>query len=88
MESELKDAMNCASSSSEVRVIILTGEGRGFCAGADMSLLNDVQESQSSSDSSRQNDSFSRLRIVGFTARFRQPILLLPISDQAYNCGH
>ena len=34
MESELKDAMNRASSSSEVRVIILTGEGRGFCAGA------------------------------------------------------
>ena len=61
MERELKDAMNRASSSSEVRAIVLTGEGRGFCAGADMSLLNDVQESQSSSDSSRQTDSFSRI---------------------------
>ena len=61
MEDEVHHAMTKANQDNAVAVIILTGEGRGFCAGADMSLLNDVQESQSSSDSSRQNDSFSRI---------------------------
>jgi len=34
--------MDEAERDQDVRVIILTGEGRGFCAGADMSLLETV----------------------------------------------
>ena len=44
MESELHDAMTFATRSTDVRVIVLTGEGRGFCAGADMSLLSGVRD--------------------------------------------
>lgn len=40
MDRELFDAMQSAESSNDVRVIILTGSGRGFCAGADMSNLS------------------------------------------------
>ncbi|MFM9701251.1 enoyl-CoA hydratase-related protein, partial [Streptomyces europaeiscabiei] len=36
MHVDLKDAMHTAGADPEVRVIILTGAGRGFCAGADM----------------------------------------------------
>jgi enoyl-CoA hydratase/carnithine racemase len=39
MEEEIRDAMSAAAADEGVRVIVLTGAGRGFCAGADMALL-------------------------------------------------
>lgn len=39
MEDELYAAMLAAGESTEVRVIVLTGAGRGFCAGADLEAL-------------------------------------------------
>lgn len=53
MERELRDAMSRAALSEEVRVIVITGEGRGFCAGADMSLLNDVREADPTDNQDR-----------------------------------
>jgi enoyl-CoA hydratase/carnithine racemase len=44
MESEVRAAMENAERDDEVRVIVLTGAGRGFCAGVDMSLLSAVAE--------------------------------------------
>src|SRR6202140_5528722 len=44
MESEVRSHMENAEQDDEVRVILLTGAGRGFCAGADMSLLSAVAE--------------------------------------------
>jgi enoyl-CoA hydratase/carnithine racemase len=44
MESEVRQAMQDAASDDHVRAIVITGAGRGFCAGADMSLLQDVVE--------------------------------------------
>ncbi|MCF6284103.1 MAG: enoyl-CoA hydratase [Candidatus Hydrogenedentes bacterium] len=43
MESEYRHAMADAEQRDDVRVIIVTGAGRGFCAGADMSLLSGIQ---------------------------------------------
>lgn len=44
MEGEVREAMQQAGADDAVRCIILTGEGRGFCAGADMDLLSGIQQ--------------------------------------------
>ena len=36
MSQELVEAFDCADADDEVRVVVLTGSGRGFCAGADL----------------------------------------------------
>jgi enoyl-CoA hydratase/carnithine racemase len=40
MHAEVKAAMRAATDDPEVRVVVLSGAGRGFCAGADMSILS------------------------------------------------
>lgn len=42
MQVELRRVVAEASVDGEVRVIVLTGAGRGFCAGADMNLLSGI----------------------------------------------
>lgn len=44
MAREVKAAFEKAEADEHVRVVVLTGAGRGFCAGADMSLLTTIVE--------------------------------------------
>jgi len=44
MGREVREAMEAADGDGEVRVIVLTGAGKGFCAGSDMSLLAGVAD--------------------------------------------
>jgi enoyl-CoA hydratase/carnithine racemase len=45
MEQELRELLAQASDDRDVRVIVLTGAGRGFCAGADMGRLSQSAQS-------------------------------------------
>jgi enoyl-CoA hydratase/carnithine racemase len=42
MDRDVRAAMRAAADDPAVRVIVLTGAGRGFCAGADMNMLQDT----------------------------------------------
>jgi enoyl-CoA hydratase/carnithine racemase len=42
MEREVRQAMETAERDERVRVIVLTGAGRGFCAGSDMGSLSSI----------------------------------------------
>ncbi len=53
MEHEVAQAVRTASVDESVRIIVLTGAGRGFCSGADMSLLEGLLESRQEFSSGR-----------------------------------
>ncbi len=42
MISEIADAFRSINSRDDLRVVVLTGEGKGFCAGADLNWMRDV----------------------------------------------
>jgi enoyl-CoA hydratase/carnithine racemase len=42
MDQEVRSCLEEAERDDNVRLVVLTGAGRGFCAGADISLLNSV----------------------------------------------
>lgn len=44
LDADVRAAMRAATDDDAVRVIILTGAGRGFCAGADMNVLQGIQD--------------------------------------------
>jgi len=44
MEAELRAAVTTATADDNARAILITGAGRGFCAGADMSILSGITE--------------------------------------------
>jgi enoyl-CoA hydratase/carnithine racemase len=58
MEKEVRARLDEAERDDNVRIIVLTGAGRGFCAGADMSLLSSVAAQGLPGDGS---DTVSRL---------------------------
>ncbi|MBI3994097.1 MAG: enoyl-CoA hydratase/isomerase family protein [Candidatus Lambdaproteobacteria bacterium] len=51
MNREVQQAMVQAANDDSVYAIILTGAGRGFCAGADMDMLSSISRSSDEADS-------------------------------------
>jgi len=53
MRRDLADALEHAGSDRSVRVVIVTGAGRGFCAGGDIEFMADLMERRDSEEFAR-----------------------------------
>lgn len=65
----VKDALRKAAKSDEVRVILLTGEGKDFCSGADLSALRKIAEgsvSENQDDARSLMELFLLIRAIHF----------------------
>jgi enoyl-CoA hydratase/carnithine racemase len=84
MEKEVEQAMQLAEHDDQVRVIVLTGAGRGFCAGADMANLGSLAASGNSSDKFKSilSDHFSGPRREGARADFQKKYSYFPAVDK------
>lgn len=73
MEAEYRHAMADAEQRDDVRVIVVTGAGRGFCAGADMSLLASIQGGDMDLESAQENELASPGSGPEVAADFQKP---------------
>ncbi|HEV7843405.1 MAG TPA: enoyl-CoA hydratase [Pyrinomonadaceae bacterium] len=84
MRRDLADALEHAASDRSVRVVIVTGAGRGFCAGADVAYMAELMERQDV-------DEFARLlgagRRVLTTIREMTKPVIASINGPAYGAG-
>lgn len=81
MERDVRHAMEASSADDDVRVIVLTGAGRAFCAGADMDALkgldpNDVRRASNlpAFDMNRRPDWQTR---YGFYPSIGKPVIAI-----------
>jgi enoyl-CoA hydratase/carnithine racemase len=77
MHLDLKDAMHKAGTDPEVRAIILTGAGRGFCAGADMGGLQSISTGNTA-DANRSTEVHDTLPGGSTLAEFRMNYSYFP----------
>jgi 2-(1,2-epoxy-1,2-dihydrophenyl)acetyl-CoA isomerase len=84
MRRDLADALEHAASDRTARAVIITGAGRGFCAGADVGYMAELMERQDM-------DEFARLlgagRRVLTTIREMTKPVIASINGPAYGAG-
>jgi 2-(1,2-epoxy-1,2-dihydrophenyl)acetyl-CoA isomerase len=84
MRRDLAEALEQAASAREVRVVVITGAGRGFCAGADVAYMAELMEREDV-------DEFARLlgagrRVVTAIREMSKPVIA-SINGPAYGAG-
>ena len=84
MRRDLAEALEHAAVAQSVRVVVITGAGRGFCAGADVAYMGELMERQDLKE-------FERLlgagRRVLTTIRQMQKPVIASINGPAYGAG-
>ena len=70
----LQQAVAAAVADESVRVIVLTGAGRGFCAGADMKLLQQIQPDAPAAQRPGTEGEFGSSRF-GYLIRAPKPVI-------------
>ena len=78
MHLDLRDAMQKAGADPDVRAIILTGAGRGFCAGADMGGLQAIGAGNAGSAADRSSAAANDLPDASTLAEFRMTYSYCP----------
>ncbi len=71
--SELREAVELASDDSRVIGIVITGEGRGFCAGLDANVLEDTARGASQHQDGEQSDEVPGL--FTYLTRVDKPVI-------------
>ncbi|UWU75824.1 enoyl-CoA hydratase-related protein [Bradyrhizobium huanghuaihaiense] len=61
MGAEVRAALTAATADDNTRAIVITGAGRGFCAGYDMSLLTPQQSDDEGVDVAGSSDNFNQM---------------------------
>jgi enoyl-CoA hydratase len=80
MWQELRTVFNWADATPEVRVVVLSGAGRNFCAGIDLAMLGGVAEVVAHKDPARSREALRRLILdlqdcLSSIERCRKPVL-------------
>ena len=83
MKSELIHALKETEEDENVRVMILTGRGRGFCAGADLNRFIEIQESD---QGDKKKSRFGSLDLPRAFVQYPKPIIAA-INGPAYGFG-
>ena len=81
MEAEYRHAMADSEKRDDVRVILVTGAGRGFCAGADMSLLSSITGGNVDLDKAQEHELAEPGKWDGVKEDFQKPYTF-PLSIQ------
>jgi 2-(1,2-epoxy-1,2-dihydrophenyl)acetyl-CoA isomerase len=84
MRRDLAEALERAASDKAVRVVVITGAGRGFCAGADVKFMNELMEREDVEE-------FRRLlgagrRVLTAIRQMAKPVVA-SINGPAYGAG-
>src|SRR5215213_11607059 len=84
MRRDLAEALERVASATDVRVIIITGAGRGFCAGADVNYMAELMERQDVEE-------FTRLlgagrRVLTTIRQMAKPVIA-SVNGPAYGAG-
>ncbi len=83
MEAEVQQAMLGADKDENVRVIVLTGAGRGFCAGADMGSLDSMAKTGDPATAvNRLREKFVGPKIEGARPDFQKTYSYFPALDK------
>jgi enoyl-CoA hydratase len=80
MWQEIRQAFDWVDATPEARVAILSGEGKNFCAGIDLSMLGSIQQRITHSDGARSRELLRRLILdlqdcLSSIERCRKPVL-------------